>query len=142
MTEHPDLEQSRDEPAPAAVYGMLAALGVVLGIIGGFEHGWYLGESLPIGAVVCVLALFAALYAMGRLFGGKLGAFLPGSAWAVVTLLLATQKSEGDLIVQADTAGTWYLYGGMAALVLAVLLAPSGNGSWLFNTYTTGKGAS
>lgn len=138
MTEHPDLTRPHPEPAPAAVYGMLVVLGVVLGIVGGFEHGWYLGP-VPVGAVGCVLALFAALYTMGRLSGGKLGAFLPGGAWAVVTLLLATQRTEGDLIVQADAAGQWYLYGGMAALVLAVLLAPSGSGSWLLNPYTMGK---
>lgn len=115
-----------------AAYGMLFMLGLVLGVVGGFEHSWYAGD-VPVGALAWLPVLFAVPYAMGRLIGGKLGALVPALGWLVMSFLLAMRQPAGDLAIAADPAGYWYLYGGFAALVMAVLITRS-NGSWLVRT--------
>ncbi len=42
-------------------------LGLVLGVVGAFEHEWYLFGTIPVGGVLAVLAVFGVPYAMGRL---------------------------------------------------------------------------
>ncbi|GLW97710.1 hypothetical protein Misp02_17970 [Microtetraspora sp. NBRC 16547] len=108
---------------------MLFVLGVALGVVGGFEHAWYAGD-VPIAAIMWLPVLFAVPYAMGRLIGGKTGALVPAGGWMLVSFFLASKRAEGDLVIAANSAGYWYLYGGVAALVLAIMVTRS-RGSWL-----------
>ncbi len=116
-----------------AAYGMLFMLGVVLGVVGGFEHAWYVGE-VPVSALVWLVVLFAVPYAMGRLIGGKLGALVPAAGWLAMSFLLAMKQPAGDLAIAADLAGYCYLYGGLVALAIAIMATRS-SGSWLLRTH-------
>ncbi|GAA4597377.1 hypothetical protein GCM10023194_72060 [Planotetraspora phitsanulokensis] len=115
-----------------AAYGMLFLLGLVLGVIGAFEHSWYVG-TVPIAALGWLLILFAVPYGMGRLMGGRLGAAVPAVGWLVSSFLLATRQPAGDLAIAGDSSGYWYLYGGAVAVAAAVLLTRS-SGSWLLKS--------
>ncbi|GAA4565623.1 hypothetical protein GCM10023193_40180 [Planotetraspora kaengkrachanensis] len=115
-----------------AAYGMLFLLGLVLGVVGAFEHSWYVGD-VPIAAFGWLLILFAVPYAMGRLMGGRLGAVAPAVGWLVSSFLLATRQPAGDLAIAGDSAGYWYLYGGAVAVAAAALCTRS-SGSWLLKS--------
>ncbi|MBO4275396.1 DUF6113 family protein [Microbispora triticiradicis] len=116
-----------------AAYGMLFLLGLVLGVVGGFQHAWYLGR-LPIAAIAWLVVLFALPYAMGRMMGGKLGALVPAAGWLLVSFVLATPQRAGDLAIAGNSAGYWYLYGGVLAVAAAVAVTRS-TGSWLLRSY-------
>ncbi|WP_285775302.1 DUF6113 family protein [Microtetraspora sp. NBRC 13810] len=115
-------------------YVVLAVLGVVMAVVGGFQHALYLG-AVPLAAAGWVLLLFAVVYGMARMTAGKLGALVPGVAWMLVSMVLSGERGEGDLVIAANLAGYIYLYGGFAVIVLAVLLAPSHGTSWLLREH-------
>ena len=112
-----------------ATYGVLFVLGVFLGVLGALEHSWIL-LNVPVAAIGWLAVLFAVPYGMGRVMGSRMGALTTAVGWGVISAVLATHRSEGDLLIAANTAGYAYLYGGMAAVAVAVLLVPS-SGSWL-----------
>ncbi|MFI7444286.1 DUF6113 family protein [Nonomuraea indica] len=133
-TQPPDVER-RGRGASAlggAAYGMLFMLGVVMGIVGGFtQAAWEVGP-VPASAVAWVLALFAVCLGAGRLLRAKTGAVVAAAGWLLVSMPFTMELSQGDIVIAQAAAGYVYLYGGMAALVAAILLAPS-SGSWLLH---------
>lgn len=115
-----------------AAYGALFVLGVVLGVVGALEHSWYVAGGLPVVAVAWLAVVFAVPYGMGRLMGTKLAAATTAVGWGIVSAVLAVQRDEGDLLIAATAPGYIYLYGGMVAVAVAVLLTPSpAETSWL-----------
>lgn len=116
-----------------AAYGMLFLLGIVLGVVGGFQHSWYVG-GVPVAALAWLVVLFAVPYGMGRLMGGKAGALVPALGWFASSFLLAAKQRAGDLVIAGDTSGFWYLYGGVVVLAVAVIVTRS-SGSWLLRSY-------
>lgn len=115
-----------------AAYGMLFMLGVVMGIVGGFtQAAWDVGP-VPASAVAWVLALFAVCLGAGRLLQAKAGVVAAAAGWLLVSMPFSLELSQGDLVIASGAAGYVYLWGGMAALVAAFLLAPS-SGSWLLH---------
>ncbi|WP_169983351.1 MULTISPECIES: DUF6113 family protein [unclassified Microbispora] len=141
MTQEAQIGVEPTEDAPGllagvvtgAAYGVLFLLGVVLGVVGGFQHAWYVGQ-MPVAAIAWLAVLFAVPYAMGRLMGGKLAALVPAVGWLLVSFLLATPQRAGDLAVAGNSAGYWYLYGGAVAVAAAVVVTRS-TGSWLLKSY-------
>jgi hypothetical protein len=139
MTEESNdgVDETMSGPAAGAVtgaaYGMLFLLGLVLGVVGGFEHSWYAGD-VPVAAICWLVVLFAVPYVMGRLMGGKMGALVPAAGWLVCSFLLATPQPAGDLVIAGDSSGFTYLYGGAVAVLVAVLVTRSA-GSWLLKSY-------
>ncbi len=137
----PVAETGTSDRLPPAVllgltYGLLFVLGVMLGVVSGFEHPWYVRTGLswlpffPLAAVLWLVALFAVPYGMGRLMGRRLAALVTAIGWGVAAGVLTGQRGEGDLVFAANSAGYIYLYGGTIVMVLAVLLVPS-TGNWL-----------
>src|SRR5689334_2715794 len=102
-------------PMPAAdppflvglVYGVLAVLGVLLGLLGSFEFSWTAG-GVPIAAILLVLVNLAAFRAAGWATESKLGAVVPAALWMVILLVLSAKRPEGDLVVIATMPG--YVY--------------------------------
>ncbi|MEV7806488.1 DUF6113 family protein [Microbispora sp. NPDC088329] len=136
---HIGVETTEDAPSPlagavtGAAYGVLFLLGLVLGVVGGFQHAWYAGQ-VPVAAIAWLAVLFAVPYGMGRLMGGKLGALVPGVGWLLVSFLLSTPQRAGDLAIAGNSAGYWYLYGGAVAVAAAVVATRS-TSSWMLRSY-------
>ncbi|MEV4184136.1 DUF6113 family protein [Streptosporangium canum] len=134
MTVIEQVHQTARRPSAAAVtaaaYLMLVLLGLMTGVLGGFQHSWYL-RPFPISAVGWVVLLAMACYGAGRAMRGRLAALAPGAGWMAITLIWLGGSPEGDVIIANDLAGYVYLYGGLIAILAAVLLSPSGGGAWL-----------
>ncbi|WP_431895815.1 DUF6113 family protein [Nonomuraea sp. bgisy101] len=131
-------QRSHAESALAgAAYGMLVVLGVVLGVVGGFTHAWYVGPSWPLAAIAWVPAMFGVCFWAGRMMRSKLGASAVAIGWLLVSMVFSLKRAAGDLVIAGDSAGFVYLYGAMVAVVVAVLLSPSSGGTWLLRGYET-----
>jgi hypothetical protein len=115
-------------PAPApeppfligVAYGVLAVLGVLLGVIGSFEFSWQAG-SVPVAAIVLSVVNLAAFRAAGWAMESRLGAAVPAILWMIVLLVLASRRPEGDLVVTGTTAGYVYMFGGAVAALVAIV---------------------
>lgn len=124
-----------------AAYGMLFVLGLVIGIVGGFTQAiWHIGPvpfvgSIPGSAIGWMLALFGVCLGAGKLMGTRLGVSVTAFGWLLVSMPFSLKLSQGDLVISGNgPAGFVYLYGGMAAVLVAFWLAPSsGGGSWLLH---------
>ncbi|MCG5216713.1 DUF6113 family protein [Streptosporangium sp. KLBMP 9127] len=115
-----------------AAYGVLVVLGVVLGVVGGFQHAAYLGTEVPAAAIAWLVLLFAVVYGLGRLMRGVLGGLVPAVTWMLVSMVFSGQRGEGDLVIAGNLAGYVYLYGGFVAVLVAVLILLFRSPPWLF----------
>ncbi len=115
-------------PAPAfltgAVYGALAVLGAMLGVLGSFEFSWEAG-GVPVAAIAWSLVNLAVFRGAGWALRGKLGAVVPAVFWLIVVLVLSSRRPEGDLVVTGLTPGYIFIFGGAIAAVIAVSWTPS-----------------
>jgi hypothetical protein len=117
---------------------VLVLLGALMGLLGGFQHSWYL-RPVPVSAIGWILAVFAVCHGAGRGMGGRAGAMAPAGGWLTVTTLWLSARPEGDLVIADDVSGYVYLYGGLLAVVAGVLLIPAGSGSWLLSGHQYGS---
>lgn len=123
----------------AAAYAVLVMLGLLMGVLGGFQHSWYIWP-VPVSAIGWVAALFVVCYGAGRMMGGKLAALAPAAGWMVITMIWLASRPEGDVIIANDLSGYVYLYGGLAGILAGVLLSPSAGGeSWLLTKHSYGR---
>ncbi|WP_143590260.1 DUF6113 family protein [Thermoactinospora rubra] len=120
-------------------YGMLFVLGAVLGVVGAFTHDVPVSCVLPVVACGWVVVLFAVSFGAGRMMRSKAGAAAVAVGWLPVTMVLAITPAAGD-VVFTHPAGTVYVYGGLGAIAVAFLLAPSSGGSWLLRGYSGNGG--
>ncbi|GAA2890152.1 hypothetical protein GCM10010517_54430 [Streptosporangium fragile] len=127
-----------DTAITTAVYAVLALLGLLMGVLGAFQHSWYI-RPVPVSALGCVALLFAATYGPGRAMRGRGAALAPAAGWTLVTMIWIAGRPEGDLVIANDLSGYVYLYGGLAALVAGVMLSPSTGGSWLLTPHSFGS---
>ncbi|MFC7647818.1 DUF6113 family protein [Streptosporangium lutulentum] len=131
------MEKPSATAVTVAAYAVLVMLGLLMGVLGGFQHSWYI-RPVPVSAVAWVAVLFAVCYGAGRMMGGKLAALAPAAGWMVITVIWLTSRPEGDLIIANDLSGYVYLYGGLAAILTGVLLSPSASRSWLLTPHSYG----
>ena len=108
-----------------AVYGMLFLLGAVQGVIGSFQYSWMAGP-VPLAALVCCAVLLATCLLGAWATRSVSGAFAPAVGWMVAAFVLSMPVSNGSVIITNTAAGKWYLYGGTATAVAAVLLSFGG----------------
>ncbi|MEV8630165.1 DUF6113 family protein [Streptosporangium sp. NPDC051023] len=140
MEQVPAVKRPSERAVTGAAYAVLFVLGLLMGLLGAFQHSWYLKPAaIPISAVGCVLFLFAVCYGAGRAMRGKLAALAPASGWLVMTMIWLAGRTEGDVIIAGDLSGYIYLYGGLAAVLTGVLLSPTAHGgSWLLTQHSYG----
>jgi hypothetical protein len=114
------------EPAPESAfltglaYGVLAVLGVLLGVIGSFEFSWQFG-SVPVAAILLSVVNLAAFRAAGWAMESKLGAVVPAVVWMIILVVLSSRRPEGDLVVTGTTPGYVYMFGGAVAALAAII---------------------
>ncbi|MDA2808145.1 hypothetical protein [Nocardiopsis suaedae] len=127
----------RSGPFASAVdFVVLPALfcaAVVAGIVGGVLSGWlaWLWLSGPLGQVVSGAALLVwlcVMYAAVRLAGwataSRAGAGVCAAGWTLAQTALVWAGETGDVIFAAAGINHAYLFGGVAAVVLAVVFTP------------------
>jgi Family of unknown function (DUF6113) len=124
----------RPEPAflVGLVYGLLAVLGVVLGVIGSFEFAWEIGD-VPVAAVLLSVLNLLVFRAAGWAMESKLGAVVPALFWMIILFVLASRRPEGDLVVTGTAAGYVYMFGGAFAALIAI--------AWTRSARPLGRGA-
>ncbi|MEV5568506.1 DUF6113 family protein [Spirillospora sp. NPDC052269] len=148
---HPAAAEHAPAPAPTAsgpsvvvsvaAYVVLALLGFAYGLFGAFHQNWTVG-SWPLPALGLCVVLFALVYGAGFGMGTKLGGVIPAATWMIVTFVMSSKQSEGDLVVPGTTPGYVYIIGGMVAALVAIALIPSrgASGQWLTGQWLTGSG--
>lgn len=119
----------RDSFVSGAAYTMLAALGLVLGVVGAFNYSWSLGD-FPAAAIGLAAANFGVMWLAGLGMGGKAGAAVPWGTWTAAVILLSSARSEGDLVITGDATGYLFLLGGMASGGLAIAVTRSHRAPW------------
>jgi hypothetical protein len=110
-------------------YGVLAVLGVLLGVIGSFEFSWQAG-SVPVAAIALSALNLAIFRAAGWAMESRLGAVVPAVLWMIILVVLSSRRPEGDLVVTGTTPGYVYMFGGAAAALVAIVWTRSSR-SWL-----------
>lgn len=93
----------------------LVLVGIVVGLFAAFAHAQRAGE-VPVGLPMALGGAAAVVVAVGVLTGSRGAAALPGIGWLISVLILASPRSEGDLIVSGDGPGLAYLGGGLVLL--------------------------
>ena len=105
-----------------ALGGVLAVLGIVLGVVESFVHPLRV-FGLPVGVAVAVVVNFGVVHLVGRGTRSRLYALVPGVGWLLTVVVLSVGRPEGDFVVPGTWVGYAYLIGGtVGALVGAVLL--------------------
>jgi hypothetical protein len=111
-------------PEPAFLvglaYGVLAVLGVLLGVLGSFEFSWQAG-SVPVAAIALCVVNLLAFRAAGWAMESKLGAGVPALLWMIILVVLSSRRPEGDLVVTGTNPGYVYMFGGAAAALVAIV---------------------
>lgn len=95
--------------------------GVVLAFVGAFFIPTAYGP-LSLGDAIALLAVGPFCHAVGRALRSSMAGAAPGVAWLVTTMLLASRKTEGDLVVTGEAFG-------MAFLLLGAVSAAVGIGT-------------
>lgn len=127
------VERSPRGAVTVAAYVVLVMLGLVMGVLGAFQHSWYVRPvPIPVAAPLCVAVLFAVCRAAGWAMGARSAALAPAAGWLAVTMVWLSDRPEGDVVIAGDLSGYIYLYGGLVAALVGVMLTPTaGGGSWL-----------
>ena len=95
-----------------AVTISLVVVGVVVGMLIAIVTAFFVPTgngvvSLGVGATVVLLGPYAHL--LGRALRSTGAAALPCVAWLITTMLLASTRAEGDLVVTGSTEGLAFL---------------------------------
>jgi hypothetical protein len=103
-------------------YALLLLFGAAQGVIGCFQYSSAAGP-IPLAALgFCVLVVATCLLGAAGM-GSAAGALVPAVGWFLASLVLTMPTAQGSVIVTNTAAGEWYLYGGSACAVAAVLIA-------------------
>jgi hypothetical protein len=93
-------------------YLALFVLGVVEGLIGSLQYNQ---SPVPLIAIVLIVILFATCVLAGWGMRTYAAGILPALGWIIASFVLAMPKPNGSVIIEANAAGEWYLYGGALA---------------------------
>ena len=102
-----------------AAYAVLFLLGAAEGLIGSFQYS----RAAPAAAIGFCVLLLATCLAGAWAMRSVTGALVPAAGWMLASFVLAMPVSAGSVIITNSAAGKWYLYGGSAIAVAAVLLS-------------------
>jgi hypothetical protein len=124
--QHGPEQHGPEQHGPAFItggaYALLFLVGAAQGVIGCFQFSSAAGP-IPLAAIgFCVLIVATCLLGAAGM-GSAVGALVPAAGWFLVSLVLTMPTAQGSVIVTNTAAGEWYLYGGSACAVAAVLIA-------------------
>ena len=107
-------------PRRAVTIGLLLT-SVVVGMLIAVVTAFYVPtRPVSLGVALTVLLLGPYAHLVGRTVRSTGAAALPCVAWLVVTMLLASQRPEGDLVVTGSVAGIAFLLLGTISGVVGI----------------------
>lgn len=87
-----------------------------------YRHTWRaLPVDVPWGLLLALAGAFAVVHAAGLLAAGA-GTAGAAVGWVGTLLVLQPPRPEGDYLLVADATGYALMFGGMAAVAVAVVL--------------------
>jgi uncharacterized protein DUF6113 len=118
---------SGEPPAPAgdlaltsATYVLLLLFGAAQGVLGTFYYG---AGPAPLASIGFDLAILATCVLGGWGLRRASGGLAPAAGWLVATFILASGTSGGSVLITANGAGEWFLFGGAASATAGVIVA-------------------
>jgi hypothetical protein len=110
-----------DAISVGGAYAALFLLGVMEGLIGGFQFSRGIG-GVPVAALAFCVLIFLTCLLGGVGMDSPLGGLVPALGWFLISFVLTAPTHGGSVIVTDTTAGKWYLYGGAVSAGLGVVL--------------------
>jgi hypothetical protein len=101
-------------------YLALFVLGAAQGLIGSFQ---YTRGPAPLVAILLILILFATCVLAGWGLRTYSAGILPALGWIIASFILAMPRPNGSVIIEASSAGEWYLYGGALAAAAGAVVS-------------------
>jgi hypothetical protein len=99
-------------------YVALFLFGAGQAVIGTF---FYSAGPAPVASLLFDLAILATCVLGGWGLGRPTGGLAPGAGWFLVAFIMASGTSGGSVLITANTAGEWFLFGGAAAAAAGVI---------------------
>jgi hypothetical protein len=76
----------------------------------------------PFGIVIATLGTFAAVWAVGRIFGKRIYKLIATSSWAAIFWRGASLGVGNEIFIQGDKLGNTFLIASVIALIIAIAL--------------------
>jgi hypothetical protein len=102
-----------------------AVVGVFVSLIAGFAHAdriVILGLSIPYGLVLSLTICFLTVLWLNRQFQTRLAGTVFTVSWVLVTLRMAIESGNGDLVFTVTWYSTSYIIAGAILLSMAAVL--------------------
>ncbi|MGA0003182.1 MAG: hypothetical protein ACO3GT_03670 [Candidatus Nanopelagicales bacterium] len=102
-----------------------AVVGVFVSLIAGFAHAdriVILGVSIPYGLVLSLTICFLTVLWLNRQFQTRLAGTVFTVSWVLVTLRMAIESGNGDLVFTVTWYSTSYIIAGAILLSMAAVL--------------------
>jgi hypothetical protein len=106
---------------PKAVTISLYVLGTAVGFLVALVTAFFVPTyPVPVGVVATVLLIGPYAHVLGRALRSSVAATLPAVAWLVTTMVLASSRPEGDLVVTGSTEGVAFLLLGTVSSAVGI----------------------
>lgn len=102
-------------------YALLFLFGAAQGVIGCFQFSWGAGP-VPLAALGFCAAILVTCLLGAAGMGSAAGALVVAAGWFLASAALTLPTSQGSVIVTNTAAGEWYLYGGTACVLIALVI--------------------
>lgn len=113
-------------PSKAVSIGLLA-VGSVVGLLLAVVPAFFVPtRPVPLGVVAAVLLLGPYAHLLGRALRSSMAAALPCVVWLVTTMVLASSRPEGDLVITGSNAGLAFLLLGTVSGAVGIGTVRSG----------------
>ncbi len=111
---------SGDLAMTLVTYLALVLFGAAQGLLGTF---YYSAGPAPLASIGFDLAILATCVLGGWGLGRPSGGLAPAAGWLLATFILASGTSGGSVLITANGAGEWFLFGGAASATAGVIVA-------------------
>jgi hypothetical protein len=109
---------SRDTALTVVTCVMLALFGMAQALVGAFFYG--VGPA-PLASIGFGLAILATCLLGSWGLGRPLGGVIPAIGWFLGAFVLASGTGGGSVLITANTAGEWFLFGGAACATAGIV---------------------
>lgn len=94
----------------------LVAVAAIVGLCGAFVHHW----ASPVGLFLALGALAGMMYLGRQWLRSRVTLGIMALAWLAPIITMASERPEGDLVIQADIPGLVLIFGGASTLAISL----------------------